>query len=306
MRLHIDSPFLRQLRAKELAVVAELSPPASFDLGSWLQDAATLRGLVDCIQLTDMPGARVHMDSLVPAMRLHELGFEVMLTMASRDRNAIAQQARILAAGEAGVSSIFWVLGDPVGLGDHPEARPVFERDTLGWLGLTTRLRDERKLASGRAVGGASKADFLIGASMTPDVGSLGEVVANFEAKQRAGADYFMTQPIFDFSRLRGVLDVVSTKAPPREQFIIAGIATLTSFEVALELAAFPGICIPASMLDELKRASPAAQTQLGIKWARELILELQADGRCAGVLLYPMAAHAQHIAAIAKQAGLR
>lgn len=306
MRFHIDSHFLRQLRAKELAVVAELSPPASFDLAAWLEDAAALRGLVDCIQLTDMPRARVHMDSLVPAMRLHELGFDVMLTMASRDRNAIAQQARILAAGEAGVSSIFWVLGDPVGLGDHPEAQPVFERNTLGWLGLTKRLRDERKLASGRAVAGASKAAFLIGASMAPDMGSLDDAVSNFEAKQRAGADYFMTQPIFDFSRLRRVLDVVCAKAPTREQFIIAGIATLASFETACELAAFPGISVPASMLEQLRQASSAEQVQLGMKWSGELIREVQADGRCAGVLLYPMAAHGQLIAAIARQTGLR
>lgn len=283
--------------------MAELKPPTAFGLDDWLTDARTLSGLADCIQLTDMPGARVHMDSLVPAARLCDLGFDVMVTMTSRDRNAIAQQARMLGAAALGVSSLFFVLGDPVALGDHPQARPVFERDTLGWIEVARTLRDTGYLVSGRPVEGASNANYLIGASVAPDVSPERALLRNMSGKCRAGADFFMTQPVFELGRLYRLMDSWSREIVDDPPVIVAGLAALPSLQAALELDALPGISVPPHLLAELEAASPAQQAQLGLTWTERLISDLRSDGRAAGVLLYPMAPHAQHIRRVCERA---
>lgn len=297
-----QSAFARKLTSNAMTVIGELSPPAGFQLDAWLDDARALAGLVDCVQLTDMPGARAHMDSLVPAAALRQIGFDVMLTMTSRDRNSIAQQGRMLGAAALGACSLFFVLGDPVGLGDHPGASAVFEKDTHGWLRVAAQLRDQHRFESGRDLAGARvNPPYLIGAGLAPDVLSDQELLTNVRAKQQAGADFFMTQPIFTTQRLLRFLDRYQSERSDRELDLIVGIAALPSLQAAERLRAFPGIVVPDDLLRALADTPLEAQPALGLNWALELVEALRMDTRVRGILIYPLAEHAGNVLRVAQ-----
>jgi 5,10-methylenetetrahydrofolate reductase len=280
-----DRSFRDALASTDLVVVGELRPPDGADLDSMIADADELADRVSCIQLTDMPRATPHLDNLAATALLAERGFDVMVTMTCRDRNLIAQQARLLAAAALGASSAFCITGDPVSVGDHPSAREVFELRALDWLQLARRMRDMGQYASGRAASPAP--DLLLGAALAPD--GPREPVEDSRAKVAAGADFFMTQPIFEPARLASLLADMAGIGVVPDCGVVAGIAAPPSLERARWLDAFPGINVPEGLLARMEAVGPERQRALALDDVATTIDALRAMDHVAGVLVYPV-----------------
>src|SRR6185369_5174890 len=158
--------------------------------------ALRLQDAVDALQLTDMPFATPHVANLAAAAVLRQAGHEIVLNVCCRDRNSIAQQGTLLGAAALGIQNVFCIRGDDPRVGDHPQARGVFELSGLELIGLAKGLRDNSAYASGRPLRPAPA--LFIGAALAPHA-PYGDGVHNLASRKvAAGADFLVTQPLCD------------------------------------------------------------------------------------------------------------
>ena len=139
-----------KLAAREFVVTAEFSPPDSADPAEVARRARPFVGLVDALNVTDGSGAHCHLSSLASCLLLAREGFEPILQVSCRDRNRIAVQGDVLGAAALGIRNVLCLTGDGVQVGDHPEAKPVFDLDCMSLLSTLRTLRDESRFLSGR------------------------------------------------------------------------------------------------------------------------------------------------------------
>ena len=144
--------FERVLRAGHFAVTAEIAPPDSADPGDVYARVRDFDGYVDAINATDGSGANCHMSSMGICALLTRRGYAMILQMSCRDRNRIAMQGDMLGASAMGVANVLCLTGDGVQSGDHPEAKPVFDMDSISALGMVRQMRDESAFLSGRTL----------------------------------------------------------------------------------------------------------------------------------------------------------
>lgn len=149
-----DSPgrFERVLRAGKFAVTSEIDPPDSADPAEVLKRAAIFDGYVDAINATDGSGANCHMSSVGVCSLLTRVGYATILQMSCRDRNRIAIQGELLGAAAMGACNVLCLTGDGVQAGDHPQAKPVFDLDSMSLLEIARTMRDEHRFQSGRPI----------------------------------------------------------------------------------------------------------------------------------------------------------
>ena len=273
------------LRSDPLTVVAELQPPDGTDLAPLIAAAERLRPYVDTIQLTDMPRATPHMDNLAATAVLRQRDLDVMVTMTCRDRNVVAQQARLIGAAALGASSVFCITGDPVALGDHPQAREVFELTSSTWLACARQMREQGTYLSGRAA--SPPPNVLVGAALGPH--GPKEPIQDACQKAEAGAEFFMTQPVFDCDQLAQLLNTLAVHGVVPRCPIVAGIAAPASYAAARWLDEFPGIRVPDTFLERLRTASSEEQPRIGLELARELTEGFEQLPAVRGVLVYPV-----------------
>src|SRR6476469_6549005 len=155
-----------KLRAKQFVITAEVTPPVSADRAELLAKALPLKGLADCVNITDSAGARPHLGAVSAAAMLVEQGMEPILQFTCRDRNRIALQSDLLSAAASGVRNLLMLRGDDPSAGDQPDTKPVFDLDPRGLLTTARRLRDMGELPMGRKVSG--NFDFFLGSADNP------------------------------------------------------------------------------------------------------------------------------------------
>jgi methylenetetrahydrofolate reductase (NADPH) len=295
--------FERTLHAGGFAVLAELRCPASSSLAAWLDDARDLGDPFDAVQLTDMPMAQVHIDNLAAGAALAQAGFDVIANISCRDRNIIAQQARFLGAAALGIHQLFCIRGDEPHHGDHPDSHGVYETDTAGLLALGKRIRDEGTFASGRAV--QEKPHYLLGAAIAPDAPPVEHRLEDAIRKAECGADFLISQPIFDAAAFGRFCRRLREARGEREVRVIAGVAAPPTLAIVEQLNAFPQIHVPASYRTRLAGVPAALQDEEAIRAAVEIIGELHETRACDGVLIYPMDQPAARMRHIAERSGL-
>jgi len=291
--------FEGALRAGRFAVLAEVLCPASSSLTAWLDDVRGLGDTFDAVQLTDMPMAHVHIDNLAAGAALAAAGHDVIANISCRDRNIIAQQARFLGAAALGIHQLFCIRGDEPHHGDHPDSHGVYETDTAGLLALGKRLRDEGTFASGRAI--VERPRYLLGAAIAPDAPPVEQRLADAIAKARSGADFLISQPVFDVAAFARFTRLVKESREGRSVHVIAGIAAPPTLALVERLETFPQIRVPAAYRARLAGVPADRQDEEAVRAAAEIIGELREIRACDGVLIYPMdqpAARMQHIAA--------
>lgn len=251
---HDPGTFEKACRSGNFVVTAEISPPDSVDSEDLLRRAEVLRGLVAALNVTDNAGANCHMSSSAASIILAANGHTPVFQSACRDRNRIAVQADIMGVAALGVRNMLCLTGDGVGAGDQPQAKPVFDLDSVSMLNIARGMRDQGAYASGRTL--MTRPNLFLGASANPFVPSFEERVLNLEKKIAAGAQFIQTQYCFDVELLEKFMSVVRARGLDTQCHILVGVGPLSSAKTAKWLVhKVPGVHIPLPVIRRLEQA---------------------------------------------------
>lgn len=267
----------------EFIVTVEIAPPDSPDPHVLLQRADRFRGLVDAINITDGAGANCHMSSAAAGAVLAAAGFNPVTQVSCRDRNRIALQGDVLGAAALGVQNVLCLTGDDVSQGDHPQAKPVFDLDSVNLLHMLRTMRDRGEYASGRRLALAPR--LFLGATANPFVPPHAERIANLQRKVDAGAQFIQTQFCFDVGLLEAFMAEVRARGLHHRAAIIVGVGMLSSAKALRWMADHvPGVNVPHAVTDRIGRAEdPRAE---GRRYCVEVIHRLRDIEGVAGVHL--------------------
>ena len=275
--------FEQACTSGRFVVTVEIAPPDSADPSTLLARADRFRGLVDAINITDGAGGNCHMSSAAAAAILAAHGHTPVCQIAARDRNRIAVQGDILGAAALGVRNVLCITGDDVGQGDHPDAKRVFDLDSIGLLTVARRMRDDGTFASGRRLEVAP--DLFLGATANPFVPPHEDRLDNLAAKIAAGARFIQTQFCFDVPRLARFMARVRDRGLDREAAIIVGVGTLpTARGLAWMAHHVPGVHVPESVVARIAAAQD--QKAEGLAVLTETIAAVRDIPGVAGVHL--------------------
>jgi methylenetetrahydrofolate reductase (NADPH) len=271
--------FQDRLRSGHFVITAEVNPPASCDPADLLAKAAPLKGLADAVNVTDGAGARANLGALAAAAILKQAGIEPILQFTCRDRNRIALQSDLIAAAALGLRNLLLLRGDDPTAGDQPDAKPVFDYDTVALTRAAVAIRDRGELPSGRKVSG--KAEFFIGAADVPIDPPPGWVPKSLKDKIAAGSEFAQTQFCMDAGVVRRYMARL-TEHGVTLPFLI-GISPLRSAKSARWMREkLFGTIIPDTTVARLEAAAdPAAE---GRKVCLDLMAELATIPGVAGV----------------------
>jgi 5,10-methylenetetrahydrofolate reductase len=243
--------FEQACKSGRFVVTVEISPPDSADPGVLIARASRFRDLVDAINITDGAGANCHMSSAAAAAVLVANGLTPVAQFSCRDRNRIALQGDILGAAALGVHNILCLTGDDVSQGDHPNAKPVFDLDSISLLRVTEGMRDLGAFASGRKLDVAP--NLFLGATANPFVPPFLDRIANLEKKIDGGAQFIQTQFCFDVPALADFMREVRARDLHKRCAIIIGVGTLSSAKSLRRMAQHvPGVHILESVLERI------------------------------------------------------
>jgi len=280
------SSFKDALNSGKFIITSEVAPPKGTNLEKTLHHIELLKDKVDAINVTDHQSSVMRFPSIGGCLAIKERGGEPILQMTCRDRNRLALQAELLFASTRGINNVLCLTGDAVPVGDHKEAKGVFDLDSLQLL-TTVRLMESGKDLGGNDLDGA--VEFCAGATVTPEAQPLEPQLIKFEKKIEAGAEFFQTQGIYDLDNFAKFMEH-ARKFPVK---ILAGIILLSSARMAKFMTAnVPGIFVPQNLIDELAAVPKEEMLNKGIEIAGRMIAALKKDSICDGV----------HIMAIGKE----
>ena len=270
-----------RLRAGQFAFTAEVTPPVSSDAAELLAKAMPLRGLADAVNVTDGAGARAHLAVGAAAAILARAGIEPILQLTCRDRNRIALQSELIGAAACGVSNLLLLNGDQPSAGDQPDAKAVFDLNTLTLIETARVMRDKRELPTGRAIGGAPH--FFIGAADLPVDPKPDWQPEGLRRKIAAGAQFVQTQFCMDTAMARRYAARLIDEGIAPGLKILIGIAPLRSSKSARWMVNHLfGTNIPEKLIARMDGApDPVAE---GKRVCGELIAELRETPGIAGV----------------------
>jgi methylenetetrahydrofolate reductase (NADPH) len=270
-----------KLKSGRFVITAEITPPASSDPAELLAKAAPFKGLADAVNVTDGAGARAHLGAVTAAGLLLQNGIEPILQFTCRDRNRIALQSDLMAAAALGVQNLLMLKGDDPKQGDQPDAKPVFDLDTVGLTQMAVALRDKGELPNGRKVSG--KMNFFIGAADAPIDPPVGWEPKSLKGKIAVGSEFAQTQFCMDVAVVRRYLTRLAEHGVKLPMLI--GISPLRSAKSARWMREkLFGTIISDAIVDRMdKAADPAADGQ---KICFELLEELAGIPGVAGAHL--------------------
>jgi methylenetetrahydrofolate reductase (NADPH) len=260
------SSFRSAARSGEFLVTAEVCPPKGGNPEHMLKMAATLKGRVHAVNITDGSRAVLRMTPLVASAILLQNGIEPICQFACRDRNRIGLQADLMGAHALGIQNILALTGDPVKAGDHPDCKAVFDLEAVRLLQVIQKLNlgvdfNEKPLTDGAL-------DLFPGAAVDPQSASWSGLQSRFEKKLAAGAQFFQSQLITDFDKLEKFMDAIAVGC---DKPILAGIFLLKSAKNAEFInRVVPGVNIPQHIIDRLALAKEPLEE--GMKIAAEQV----------------------------------
>jgi 5,10-methylenetetrahydrofolate reductase len=259
--------------AGEFAILAEMEPPKGVDISGMVNNATRVKGRVDAFVVPEMSNAVMRMSSLGGSMILQRKGLETVMQVCCRDRNRIALQADLLAAHACGVRNIMAVTGEDPSFGDHHQARSVYDIDLLELLQAARALQGGKDMA-GIELAGAP--DFLIGA--TVDAGAPGKspelVLEEMNQKIDAGAQFFITPPLFDLSAIEPFLRRVDIQ----QAKIIPTVLLLKSVGMARYIARnVANVYVPDALIDRIQKSPDKARECTQV--ASEMVTALKQNG---------------------------
>lgn len=273
------------LEAGHFAFTGELGPPRGAGAGEVREKAAHLKGNVDAVNITDNQTAVVRMASWAACIILIQEGLEPNFQMVCRDRNRLAMQADILGAYAHGIRNILCLSGDHQKFGDHPEAKGVFDIDSIQLLQMVKRMRDEGKFLSGAELEEAPQ--MFIGAAANPFADPFEWRVHRLAKKIQAGVDFIQTQCIYNMQKFRDWIKQANDMGLTEKAYILAGVTPMKSVGMAKYMKSrVPGMDVPDEIIKRLQDAGKGNVAEEGIKIACEQIEEFKEMKGVAGVHL--------------------
>ena len=278
--------FREALNSGRFVVTSEIGPPKGTNIENMLHHIDLLKDKVDALNVTDHQSSVMRFPSIGGCLAIKERGGEPILQMTCRDRNRLSLQAELLFAYTRGIRNVLCLTGDAVVVGDHKEAKGVFDLDSVQLLESIRHMESGKDLGENDLDGAI---EFCAGAIVTPGANPLEPQQMKFEKKVEAGAEFFQTQAIYDldnFAKFMGYARQFPVK-------VLAGIVLLVSARMAKYMTEnVPGIFVPQNLIDELASAPKGEAINKGIEIAGRMIATLKNDSVCDGV----------HIMAIGKE----
>jgi methionine synthase / methylenetetrahydrofolate reductase(NADPH) len=271
----VRSNWSRKIASGEFVTSMEVLPPKGCDADKTLDSIRLLKDAgVDAVNIPDGPRAQTRMSAQATAVLVErEIGIEAVLHYCCRDRNLLGMMSDLLGAAALGLHNLLIITGDPPKMGPYPDATAVFDIDSIGLTNMVSKLNHGLDIGN-NPIGKPTA--FSIGVGVNPGAVNIEEEIRRFEWKVEAGAEYAITQPVFDTSQLRSFLDRISHVSIP----IIAGIWPLVSFRNAEFLHnEVPGVNVTPEILERMRVASDRGKEgarEEGIKIARESLLEVR------------------------------
>ncbi|MBU4009743.1 MAG: methylenetetrahydrofolate reductase, partial [Proteobacteria bacterium] len=282
----MPSAFKKALNSGKFIVTCEVAPAKGTNLEKMSHHIELLKDKVDAMNVTDHQSSVMRYPSLGGALLVKELGGEPILQMTCRDRNRLALQADLLFASSRGINNVLCLTGDSVMLGDHKEAKGVFDLDSSQLVAAIRKLERGKDMAGNELDGGVN---FCAGAIVTPEAKPLEPQLIKFEKKIEAGAEFIQTQAVYDLDNFKKFMDYAK-QFPVK---ILAGIILLTSAPMARFMNKnVAGVFVPPDLIDEMAAAPKGGALNKGIEIAGRMIRKIKEENICDGV----------HIMAIGKE----
>jgi methylenetetrahydrofolate reductase (NADPH) len=298
-----DSRLEKILRSGQFAVTGECGPPRGADAEVIRKKCQLLKGKADAFNITDNQTSVVRMSSIASAVIMMQEGMEPTMQMVCRDRNRIAIQSDILGGAALGIKNMLCLSGDHQKFGDHPQAKNVFDLDSIQLIQTVRRMRDEGKFLGGDEIKGVPK--LFIGAAENPFADPFEIRVPRLAKKIAAGAEFIQTQCIFNVPKFKEWMKGVVDRGLHEKCFILGGVTPFKSFGMARYMAKnVPGMDVPEDMLKRMKDAPKEKQADEGITIAIETIQQLKEMEGIAGVHIMAIEWE-EKVGEIAEKAGL-
>ena len=279
--------FREAFRHKPFVVTAEVGPPKGTDVAQLEEHIDLLKDKVDGLNVTDNQSSVMRISSLAICRVILDRGGEPILQLTCRDRNRMALQSELLSASVLGVRSVLCLTGDYISVGDHPQAKPVFDLDSVQLLQTVGLLNGGKDLAGNDLLG---RTDLFPGAVVTPEADPIEPQMIKFEKKIAAGAQFIQTQAIYDLDNFKRFMERARQHNGVK---IMAGIVLLVSAGMAKYMNKnVPGIFVPDALVKEMADAPKGKRLEAGIRIAGRMIKQLREEKICDGV----------HIMAIGKE----
>ena len=278
------SEFKKALENGKFAVTTEIGPPKGVSLDAVFEELACVRGRVDAVNVTDQQSSIMRLGPIAMSKFLKDRGYEPVCQITCRDRNRIALQSDILSAYVLGIRNILVMTGDHPLLGDHPQAKAVYDLDSVGLLHALKELQDGRDLAGNRIDTAVS---FYVGAVVNPGADPLEPEIIKMEKKVAEGARFFQTQAVFDprvFERFTA--GIKHLRPAPK---LLGGIVPLRSARMARYMNAnIPGVAVPGPIVERLEKAADVEKESVAI--SADIMSSIR--GMCDGVHFMPIRAN--------------
>ena len=272
------SSFKKALESDKFVITSEVAPPKGTNMEKIVHHIELLKDKVDAMNITDHQSSVMRFPSLGGALLVKELGGEPILQMTCRDRNRLALQADLLLASSRGINNVLCLTGDSVVLGDHKEAKGVFDLDSSQLLAAIRRLEKGKDLGGNDLDGSVF---FCAGAIVTPEANPIEPQLIKFEKKIEAGAEFIQTQAVYDLDNFKKFMDYAQ-QFPAK---ILAGIILLTSAPMARFMNKnVAGVTVPQELIDEMDAAPKGRKLDKGVEIAGRMIKRIKEEKMCDGI----------------------
>ena len=278
--------FKDALNSGEFVITSEIGPPKGTDIEEMKHNIELVKDKVHGLNMTDNQSSVMRLSSLAGCVIIKQMGGAPILQMTGRDRNRIALQSDLISASVLGIDTVLCLTGDHITLGDHKDAKPVHDLESVQILKALKTLESGKDLAGNKLKGAPT---FCAGAVVTPEADPIEPQLLKFEKKIQAGAEFFQTQAVYDLDNFKRFMDY----AGRFDVKILAGIVLLVSARMAKFMNQnVAGIFVPENLIAEMESVPREEQLKKGIEITGRMIRKIKDQSLCHGV----------HIMAIGKE----
>ncbi|MBN1405265.1 MAG: methylenetetrahydrofolate reductase [Candidatus Omnitrophica bacterium] len=273
--------FKDALKTKKFVVTCEIGPPKGINVNKILDEAESFKGRVDAVNVTDLQSSVMRLGSLTMCHLLKIRGHEPIFQVTTRDRNRLALQSDILSAAALGIENVLVLTGDHPVRGDHPQAKPVYDLDSIQLLEVIKLLNSGFDM-TGNALDG--KPDIFAGAVVNPGADPIEPEIIKMEKKVKAGAKFFQTQAVFDTDKFADFTKRIKHIEAP----VLASVILLKSASMARYMNDnVAGISVPGHLIKEMESTEGKDRVNKSVEIAAKLIKGLK--GLCRGIHIMPI-----------------